>query len=171
MDEELSELERSYRSDPGQPELAARFEAALRRSGERETLDAEYRLAYRCPLAWDALPGDPHDEIRACERCSRDVYYVRTREDMARWIGLGECVALDPSTLEETIPVLVDLPQTELTQYEGRLCVQEVTPGSEPESLQGMRGYFTARVIVPPELPEQEAIANLLQDLDARSDS
>ena len=156
MDEDLAELRRQHISSPEDAELALRYEAALRRAGQREELNALYRLAFACPLAWSALPGEPLDRVRSCATCARDVHYVQTREELTRWVSLGECVALDPLVLTEAVRVLADLPLTEPVRRPGQLCVIEVRPG-EVSDTSGLRGGFLARTDSP------------MSDLDARA--
>lgn len=169
MDRELSELKRAYEADPSDEALASSYEQGLRRAGLRAEVDALYRLAFNCPLDWDALGGQPADEIRACAKCERDVHYVRSREDMARWVGLGECVALDPSVLRESIRVLADVSLTDPARTPGQLCVIEVSPEQALPSREGIRGGFGTRAPLPLAMAderEREAVRDLLAEVD-----
>lgn len=169
MDQELSELQRAYEVNPCDEDLATRYERALRRAGRRDEVDALYRLAFRCPLPWDALGGGADDEIRACAKCERDVYYVRSREDMARWVSQGECVALDPAVLEESIRVLADVSVTDPAQTPGQLCVIEVAPGEAVPSREGLRGGIGTRLALPLAMEsreDQEAVAKILVEVE-----
>ena len=127
MDRDLAELKWAYEADPSDEATAARYEQALRRAGLRDEVDALYRLAFSCPLEWGALAGNPEDEVRACTECQRDVHYVRSREDMARWVGRGECVALDPSVLQESIRVLADISLTDPARTPGPVSYTHLT--------------------------------------------
>lgn len=169
MDDALSHLRRAHAEAPDDPEAARRLETALRRAGRRQELEALYRLAYRCPLRWDALEGDAFDEVRRCAQCARDVHYVKTRRELARWVAEGACVALDPGTLEETVPVWVETSLTEPARGPGGPCVVEVAPGTAPEVPEGVRGLFTWRHAEPP-TEEIDALTDaILDEVDERS--
>jgi len=166
VDQDLVELKRAYEADPSDEEGALRYEQALRRAGLRDEVDALYQLAFRCPLEWDALAGGPEDEIRACETCERDVHYVRSRVDMARWVALGECVALDPAVLKESIRVLADLSLTDPAKTPGQLCVIEVQPDQAVPSREGLRGGIGTRLPLPMADADFRAVGELLAEVD-----
>tara|TARA_R110002072_G_scaffold39067_2_gene112598 strand:+ start:93 stop:620 length:528 start_codon:yes stop_codon:yes gene_type:complete len=166
VDRDLSELKRTYEADPSDEDAATRYEQALRRAGLREEVDALYQLAFRCPLEWDALAGGPDDEIRACATCARDVHYVRSRVDMARWVAQGECVALDPGVLQESIRVLADLSLTDPARTPGQLCVIEVQPDQAVPSREGLRGGIGTRLPLPMADADFRAVGELLAEAD-----
>lgn len=165
MDRDLLELRRQQQASPEDAELARRYETALRRAGLRDEVDALYRQAFACPLEWGALEGDAFDLVRACQTCRRDVHYVRTREEMARWVSLGECVALDPEVLREAVRVLADVSVTDPVRTPGDLCVIEVAPG-EAVDTQGIRGMFSARADPPMNERDRQAVREILAEID-----
>lgn len=170
MDRELSELKRAYEADPSDEATATRYEQALRRAGLREEVDTLYQLAFNCPLEWGALEGGPQDEIRACAKCERDVYYVRSREDMARWVSQGECVALDPKVIEDSIRVLADVSVTDPARTPGQLCVIEVSPEDAVPRPQALRGTIIARFQPPPTREDRRAVRDILDEVEPLAD-
>jgi hypothetical protein len=169
MDDELAHLRRAHESDPADEEAARRYEGALRRAGEHQDLDELYRLTFACPLAWDALPGSQRDRVRSCDTCQRDVYYVETRKELARWVSEGECVAIDPTIARESFHILVDAEDTRLGHVEGRPCVVEVAPGTGPSDAPMVRGRIAPPRKAPRASRETRSKAKqLLRSLDPR---
>ncbi|MDC3379037.1 hypothetical protein OAX78_01985 [Planctomycetota bacterium] len=171
MDDEISRLRRELDMAPADPAAAQRYESALRRAGRTDDVDALYRLTFSCPLRWDALEGGHLDTVRRCDQCKRDVYYVKTREDMARWVAEGACVALDPEQVEETFRVLVDAEHPSAAKAPGRPCVLTVAPGEGPANRLALRGRIS-----PPRVPSaasravRKAARQLLRAIDARQE-
>jgi hypothetical protein len=170
VDRQLAELKRAYEADPSHEGTATRYEQALRRAGLRQEVDTLYELAFQCPLEWGALEGGPLDEIRACSQCQRDVYYVRSREDMARWVSQGECVALDPEIVEESIRVLADVSVTDPARTPGQLCVIEVSPEDAVQRPQALRGMIIARFQPPLTKQDRRAVREVLGEIEPLTD-
>ncbi len=111
MDEDVEELERALRQDPGDREAAARLKAALLRAGRRDELAARYRLGFVCDVRWDDMRQlNPGGRARRCDRCSRDVHAADSYAEFDRLAAAGHCVAVSPVALPVVVEGLVDAP-------------------------------------------------------------
>ena len=94
MDQSLSELERQARANPEDRDLADRLDRALLRAGQSEALLERYRSKFQCPLRFEELDETSSLSRRTCQRCRREVFLVRTPEELAARVDRGQCVAI-----------------------------------------------------------------------------
>lgn len=55
----------------------------------------ECDFAFKCPQQWDNLTPLDHPDQRFCESCDREVFFVRTRQQLAVYQKQGHCIAAD----------------------------------------------------------------------------
>ncbi len=53
-------------------------------------------LTFKCPLAWEALPGTDDAEVRHCGSCNRNVYFCATLDQVRERGRQKQCVAFSP---------------------------------------------------------------------------
>jgi uncharacterized protein (TIGR02996 family) len=75
-----------------------------------------------CPQKWNDLDATPHDGVRRCWACERNVHYCQSMDELHAHARRGDCVAVDPriphlardllplhdENLDMTLGVLVD---------------------------------------------------------------
>jgi hypothetical protein len=54
-----------------------------------------------CPKRWDDLIGVPFDKVKFCSECKKNVYLVKTREELIKRSKAGQCVSIDLSSFEK----------------------------------------------------------------------
>ena len=150
MDDALEQLRRTAEEDPDDVAAARRYEAALLRAGRREDAESLYRFKFKCPMRWEELTPNPvRPDQRACARCRKDVYYVRTRDELATRVGLGQCVSFQAQAVD-ALGVLLEDPHLHPAREADRPCVVELQ-GLPP----GAERRLTGAVGVLPPVPEQ----------------
>lgn len=50
---------------------------------------------YLCPMTWSGLQPGAGENIRACNKCKKDVYLCLTDAELQMHTNLGHCVAVD----------------------------------------------------------------------------
>ncbi len=55
----------------------------------------ECDFAFKCPQQWDNLKLLDRPDQRFCESCDREVFFVRTRQQLAVYQKQGHCIAAD----------------------------------------------------------------------------
>lgn len=55
---------------------------------------AQARKELTCPMRWDSLSPTSNQNVRHCNACSRDVYFVETDEELGRAIREDRCIAM-----------------------------------------------------------------------------
>jgi hypothetical protein len=55
----------------------------------------ECDFAFKCPQQWDNLTPLEHPDKRFCESCDREVFFVRSRQQLAVYQKQGHCIAAD----------------------------------------------------------------------------
>src|ERR1044071_6851142 len=50
---------------------------------------------YECPLKWEDFKKSADENIRFCNSCQKNVYFVDTQTELNKLAGEGKCVALD----------------------------------------------------------------------------
>jgi hypothetical protein len=53
----------------------------------------ECDFAFKCPQQWENLRPLDHPDKRFCESCDREVFFVRSRRELAVCRKLGQCIA------------------------------------------------------------------------------
>jgi hypothetical protein len=53
----------------------------------------ECDFAFKCPQQWENLRSLGHADRRFCDSCDRDVFFVRTRQELAVYQKLDHCIA------------------------------------------------------------------------------
>ena len=62
--------------------------------GDPRVENCNWKIKFECPLQWLSLIPTDNDFIRFCDRCSKNVYYCRTNEEVDEHAKHGHCVAI-----------------------------------------------------------------------------
>jgi hypothetical protein len=108
VDEQLTDLERQARANPGDAELAERCESALLRAGEEERLRDFFRFGFECPMQWRELTKTADPLVRHCERCEENVHFAVDTERFEEHTRNGRCVAVLDERLGERLDAAVE---------------------------------------------------------------
>jgi hypothetical protein len=52
------------------------------------------RFRFQCPTSWEALAATPHEGVRYCAECRRDVYYCDDVRSAERHALAGDCITI-----------------------------------------------------------------------------
>ena len=98
-------------------------------------------FGFRCSQNWDAMQETSRDGVRFCKECAKDVYWVKSKENLLEAIALNRCVAIEvPKDLESP-------PKQKSEKILGMLTSYEESYG-EPEPNAEYRERIRSKKIV-----------------------
>lgn len=101
MDERLGRLERDART--AGPEGHLPLARELHRAGRLDEAALALRVAFACPLRFEALTPTEDPLTRHCARCERTVRWVETPRELVERALQGACVAFQPAKLTRPV--------------------------------------------------------------------
>ena len=57
--------------------------------------NCKWAFEIQCPKIWTNLRETNRDDVRFCETCMRDVYFVKSDEEAQQAAKDGRCIAID----------------------------------------------------------------------------
>ena len=51
-------------------------------------------FGFRCEANWDAMELTNQDDVRFCDHCEKEVYFISSKSELLESINLNRCVAI-----------------------------------------------------------------------------
>lgn len=67
----------------------------------------ECDFKFKCPMYWEELLILDDPDRRYCNECQREVFYIRTREELEEQRQLGHCIAASVNTWGLGLPRII----------------------------------------------------------------
>ena len=72
-------------------------------------------FGFRCDVNWDVMEETSQDDVRFCNHCEKEVYFITTKASLLESINLNRCVAV--SSLIPTNNKMMMVTSGEITSY------------------------------------------------------